>query len=247
MQIRDVHLPNHCHSHSHDFHQIIFHTHDEALFDINGCRDTMNMHKGCIIPTTDKHCYKGYGDSRQVIIDLPILNFHTRVDTLFDKPCYFKSDQNLIDLVRCIKNEQDNFEHFPEAHLNISMGLLASLYCRIYGSAPNTTFFKRLNIELIERFVEHHLAAKISVAQLADMNHMSRGHFNELFTKQTGLSPYQFILKKRLTVAHELIVSTRKPLSLIAQNVGFSSQSALTHAFTKHFGYAPRQLRTVSC
>ena len=127
------------------------------------------------------------------------------------------------------------------------MGLMASLYCRIVGEKPDTKFYNRLNIPNIESFVEHHLADKISVAQLADMNHMSRGHFNELFIKQTGISPYQFILKKRLEVAHELIVTTRKPLSLIAEQVGFSSQSALTHAFAKHFGYAPRQLRQVSC
>lgn len=247
MQIRDVLLPNHCHAHSHDFHQIIFHVNDEALFDISGIRETMNAQRGCIIPTTEKHCYKGLGDSRQVIIDLPILAFHTRVDSLFDSPCYFEVDRNLVQLVRCIQSEESYFNHFPEAYLNISMGLMASLYCRIVGEKPDTKFYNRLNIPNIESFVEHHLADKISVAQLADMNHMSRGHFNELFIKQTGISPYQFILKKRLEVAHELIVTTRKPLSLIAEQVGFSSQSALTHAFAKHFGYAPRQLRQVSC
>lgn len=246
MQIRDVHLPNHCHAHSHDFHQIIFHVNDEALFDISGIRETMDNQRGCIIPTTETHCYQGLGDSRQVIIDLPLLAFHTRIDALFDRPCYFEADPNIVQLVRCIQKEETYFNHFPEAYLNLSMGLMASLYCRIVGEMPQTNFTRRLNIELIEGFVLHHLSDKITVAQLADMNHMSRGHFNELFIKQTGVSPYQYILSKRLETAHDLIVSTRKPLSLIAEQVGFSSQSSLTHAFSKHYGYAPRQLRQVN-
>lgn len=243
MQIRNVHLPNHCHGHSHDFHQIIFHINDEALFDISGKRETMNPKRGCIIPTESQHCYQGLGDSRQVIIDLPLLSFHTRVDALFDSPCYFPADTNIVQMVRCIQNEATYFTHFPDAYLNLSMGLMASLYCRIIGTEPVTRFHKRLNIEKIETFVKQHLSHKLSVAQLADLNHMSSGHFNELFLQQTGLSPYQFIMKTRLEKAHNLIIGTTKPLSWISHEVGFNSQSALTHAFVKHFGYAPRQLR----
>ncbi|WP_242495129.1 helix-turn-helix domain-containing protein [Salinicola tamaricis] len=62
-------------------------------------------------------------------------------------------------------------------------------------------------------------------------------------SQQTGLSPYQFVMRQRLEAARHLVTTSDTPLSEIAERTGFANQSGLSHAFRRHFGYPPVTLR----
>jgi transcriptional regulator GlxA family with amidase domain len=57
------------------------------------------------------------------------------------------------------------------------------------------------------------------------------------------MTPGQYLFTARMKRAHQMIRDTRLPLIEIAEKVGFSSQSALTHAFRRFFGETPGQMR----
>ena len=60
---------------------------------------------------------------------------------------------------------------------------------------------------------------------------------------RTGLSPYQFVLHRRIARAQELLTHSDLAISEIAFACGFASQQHLTATLSKKLGNTPRRLR----
>ena len=87
-------------------------------------------------------------------------------------------------------------------------------------------------------YVNDHLTEDISVPQLAEHFYLSASQFNRVFRQATGAAPWDYITKKRLTAAKELLkngVSAQEA----AENCGFRDYSVFYRAYTKHFGCTP--------
>jgi AraC-like DNA-binding protein len=72
---------------------------------------------------------------------------------------------------------------------------------------------------------------------------MAESHFYALFRQQTGLSPHQYLLIKRLEQAKQLLIEPHFCIQQIAQLCGFASQSSFTTAFNRHFSLTPARFR----
>jgi AraC-like DNA-binding protein len=243
MHIKNIVLPNTSDNHVHNHHQLIIAAKGHALFEIDGKGGVVDSHHACLAPARETHYFEGIGENSHIIIDIPNLQMHSRLESLFEQPRYFSVDDNLKLLISYLDKESNNFSYFPEAIHGCTLGLMASLHSRIIGDEPSKKSRSKLNIDSITRFIDENLDQKISVTQLADMHHVSSGHFSELFTNATSITPYQFILKKRLEKAYDLIITSNKPLSIIAEETGFSNQSAMTHSFQRNYGHSPKHLR----
>ena len=243
MHVKNIFLPNASDQHQHNHHQLIIAAKGHALFEIDGKGGVVDSLHGCLAPASETHHFEGVGNNSHIIIDIPSLPLHSRLETLFEQPRYFDADDNLKMLISYLDKESNNFSLFPEAVHGCTLGLVASLHARILGDEPYNKSHSKLDINSISRFIDEHIDQKLSVKQLAEMHHVSLGHFSELFTNAASITPYQFILKKRLEKAYEFIVTSNKPLSIIAEETGFSNQSAMTHAFQRHYGHPPKYLR----
>ncbi len=78
--------------------------------------------------------------------------------------------------------------------------------------------------------------------ELADLSHLSLSRFAELFPLKVGLSPQAYLRKWRLTLARRDVEGGHQVQS-VARKLGYSSAEALTHAFKREFGAAPRTVR----
>lgn len=56
-------------------------------------------------------------------------------------------------------------------------------------------------------YVNQHLLEKTMVSELANHFYLSSSQFSRVFKKATGVSPWEYIIQKRLTVAKEKIRS----------------------------------------
>ena len=83
-------------------------------------------------------------------------------------------------------------------------------------------------------------AADHSLASLARSAAMSRSTFAEQFRSTFGISPMNFVTKRRVQAAAELL-NQGLAVSEVAGRVGFSSRSHFTAAFRKHAGVLPSQ------
>ncbi len=98
---------------------------------------------------------------------------------------------------------------------------------------------ERLNMALIDSYMDQHIQQKISVAELSSVAFLAQSQFYALFKSQMGITPHQYVLRKRLDLAKQLIAERQKPLSEVAQLCGFSSQSSFSQAFRRLYGTSP--------
>lgn len=67
--------------------------------------------------------------------------------------------------------------------------------------------------------------------------------FRYLFTKESGLSPLQYQLERRLARAKNLLASSDMPVKDIAETLGFNSSWYFAHFFRKHMNCSPATYR----
>ena len=64
-----------------------------------------------------------------------------------------------------------------------------------------------------------------------------------VFKEQVGVSPAVYLRRRRLERAIELVRSTRLPIHVIADQLGYRSATALNHAWQQRYAMSPRQWR----
>jgi len=95
-------------------------------------------------------------------------------------------------------------------------------------------------------YIDDHLANKISLLDLAAVAGLSRMHFASQFRVATGLRPHEFLLRRRIRRAEELLQSGTMTIVEIALNVGFQTQAHFTTVFKRFIGHTPRQWHAAS-
>ena len=131
---------------------------------------------------------------------------------------------------------------FIDGALQSIVGLLLRKAATVGGPAP-VYRISDLRLRRVVDYIEAHLAADISLDDLAEIACLSPYHFSRSFKKMTGQSPCAYRLGRRIARASELLTATDLPLATIAYHCGFASQSHMTRVFTQHKGTPPGKLR----
>ncbi|EPJ45262.1 MAG: hypothetical protein OFPI_37420 [Osedax symbiont Rs2] len=82
-----------------------------------------------------------------------------------------------------------------------------------------------------------------SVELLASKVGMSRSVFYGRFNDHIGIPPMKYLFEWRMLQAKQKIQNSHKSLSLVAEEVGYQSDSAFQKAFKRFFSYTPASLR----
>ncbi|EOC1314340.1 AraC family transcriptional regulator [Cronobacter turicensis] len=81
------------------------------------------------------------------------------------------------------------------------------------------------------------------IAHLARECAMSRSSFFAVFSETVGMSPMQYLLFWRMSLARKALISGQDNIEQIALQAGYQSASAFSVAFTKHAGMPPGEFR----
>ena len=108
--------------------------------------------------------------------------------------------------------------------------------------SPQHVHFERMNGVL--KFIREHLADTLSLEVLATQAKLSIPHFRRIFQEAMGISVHKFVLVARIEQARKFLETTRMPLSRIADECGFSSQSHLTTSFRSAHAATPTEFRS---
>lgn len=95
----------------------------------------------------------------------------------------------------------------------------------------------------IERHVKENLDRPIRVEELARQLSLSPSHFTRAFKESFGDSPHTYIVRSRLKLAQQMMLSTGEALSQIACACGFADQSHFSKAFRRGIAESPNAWR----
>lgn len=92
-------------------------------------------------------------------------------------------------------------------------------------------------------YIEEFFATDLSMHDIAGAASLSLSSLTAQFRKATGLSPYSYVIERRLTQAVELLQTSTLPIAEVALAAGFADQAHLTRAMRARRNVTPGQLR----
>lgn len=101
-------------------------------------------------------------------------------------------------------------------------------------------------VGVAQRYVAENYASNITVADMAAAASVSSSYLIRLFKRSLGTTPYNYLLRYRITKARELLDETNRPVVQIAHDVGFSNESNFSYRFSKMVGQSPRAYRSAN-
>ncbi|MCU7087862.1 AraC family transcriptional regulator, partial [Salmonella enterica] len=78
---------------------------------------------------------------------------------------------------------------------------------------------------------------------LAQRVHMSRASFAQLFRDVSATTPLAVLTTLRLQIAAQTLSREALPVMVIAESVGYASESSFHKAFVREFGCTPGEYR----
>jgi AraC family transcriptional regulator len=101
----------------------------------------------------------------------------------------------------------------------------------------------RFKLRRAIEYIHEHMAGDISFRDVAAHVRMSAYHFARMFKQTTGASPHDYIVRCRIERAKALLAEARLPISDVAFEVGYKSQSHFTTCFGRVTGVTPGAFR----
>ena len=156
-------------------------------------------------------------------------------------------DELLRSLVLALLSELDGADE-QRAYVGELVRLLLYQALRLHSDARSSTHHARhmlppLRLKRALDFIEGHLTVPIGVSDIATASGVSPYHFSRAFKQATGMSPYAYLVERRMTKAKRLLGETDTALSSIARESGFASLSQLSRTFRRELGVTPTHYR----
>jgi AraC family transcriptional regulator len=148
---------------------------------------------------------------------------------------------------RQIVDEIDRGRRSDPAYLERLGGVMFERLARILAAEPDSRAsapqLQLLRLQSVIAHVKGQLTSDLSVERLAATAGVSIPHFRRVFRSAMGVPPHRYVLNERLKRAKEMLVQGDWPMSKIADECGFASQSHLTRCWAKEFGTTPTDYR----
>jgi AraC family transcriptional regulator len=95
----------------------------------------------------------------------------------------------------------------------------------------------------VREYIEQSLGRDLSIRALAEVVGLSPQYFADLFRQATGFTPHQYVSHRRVERAQQLLRDADLPLTEVAHQCGFTSQSQFTTLFRRFTGVTPGKFR----
>ena len=98
-------------------------------------------------------------------------------------------------------------------------------------------------VRRLREHIDNNIDKRISVGTLAKLANLSVCYFVRAFKESVGVTPHDYLIRRRVERTMELLSGTEMPLSEIALAAGFADQSHCARRFRQHVGMSPRHYR----
>jgi AraC-like DNA-binding protein len=189
-------------------------------------------------------------------VDPALLDLSQCCGSRFDNRFRPESTPNLCAAVRDLVAEfRARGAHFRDAiHAGV-IRILVELKRRarhLSEGVPRRPLAPTLNLRSHERMqslepalklIARDYARPLVLSRLSKACFMSESHFRRVFVSQMGMSPRDYLLGYRISMAACLLRGTKAAVTQIAYDTGFQTLSSFNRQFQKRKGCAPRSWR----
>jgi AraC-like DNA-binding protein len=120
-------------------------------------------------------------------------------------------------------------------------------YCSPGATAePSRDSWERLlawQARKVRDYIDSHITGPVPVGDLCALVRHSKAHFARSFKRTFGESPHSFVVRRRVELAAQYMLTTDAPLSDIALRCGFTDHAHLCKHFRQATGRTPAAWR----
>lgn len=110
-------------------------------------------------------------------------------------------------------------------------------------STEKLEFIRNGAVSQCVEIIDKHPEQNWNLKNLGKLSGYSPNHIMELFRSSLGITPHQYIIKKRLENSKYRLKNTTQSITDIALDLGFHSSQHFSNTFKKHYEISPRQYR----
>lgn len=181
--------------------------------------------------------------------DLPNLTEMIRQPILLSGQSEWQQDVGnlLMQVVDCYLRKEPLWNTECYSYLMRAYALLGR-YHLLTDTPPRHTGSRKIESAIMNSaitFINEHYMEDISLEDVAVFVGFSKCYFSRLFKQFCNLSFSEFLIRKRLNVAAELLIHTRLPVKEIVVSSGFGSIAAFNRVFKAHKQCTPTQYRLI--
>lgn len=240
-------------NHAHDFYEIVYIIEGKCVHNVNGEKHFMQAGNLAFLRPGDSHFFTSQSDHTN-LISLSVtpgeMSLHFALygpklgDRLLNAPI---APQILLSVQQQSDIEQTVLSMGKDQkilYLKIILGKALQFYLinndiNKTNDVPNRFLTALLQMNTPENISE-------GVPALLRLANFSHAQLCRLMRKHAGITPQQYIMDLRMNLAYELISNSDMDIGMIADKVGYASQSHFTAAFRRKFGQTPVLVRKLA-
>lgn len=144
-----------------------------------------------------------------------------------------------------LKNKQKGFELIIQSlTTQIAISLMRTQSGDYHSPVTLINYSEKQNIKRAADYINANFSSDLSLSKIAEIACLSPFHFIRAFKKETGKTPFEYLLEVKLEKAKNLLKIKDKPISEICYDCGFSNPSHFADIFTKKIGMSPSRYRS---
>lgn len=192
-----------------------------------------------ILPVSEIISYCSHSD----ILNYYWFNFTTKSVPFFSLGEIYKTDIKQDEISRMneiLSFEEDELDPYCLSLVNT---LFKEYFYRFILSLKKSENESTENFAKIIQSMRDRVTENISVKQLAEECHMSERSFRSMFSKYTGVTPKQYLIKIKMQNAAQILQTSDFSINKVSEKLGYSSPFQFSRDFKKYYGVSPNSYR----
>lgn len=169
---------------------------------------------------------------------------------LFENYCDLYPQLNLPTLTAEAFDNHPSYHSYIKAYMQMENyekmqlhGFVEILMSYFVKHAEARLIVKDERIGHLLGYIMEHIGETITVKQLADNACLTESYLVRAFRQGMGITPLQYVIKKKIQYAQTLLLGTDKSVLEICRDAGFKDASYFIRLFKKNIGFTPQEYR----
>jgi len=168
-------------------------------------------------------------------------NFSHRLDN--SNPATSKIRALLVEMEDEFKNKESEYELMVKVQLLNLLVLLLRHYGYVKTGSGDEHISEIKIINQVTDYIDSHFNEEIKLKELADIAHMTATYFSTFFKKYYGISPVDYIIRRRISRSMDYLLATDKNILEISGLCGFNNSTNYNKMFKKISAMTPSEFR----
>jgi len=246
-------------SHCHSAVEIIMPVKGEVIYHLSEREYHVQADEVLIVPPNVIHALEEpEGSARYLMLFEPDAIFSMRdmqlIEKLLQAPIYVSGQRELQEAIRPLLMQCVTCYEKKEFMWNtICYSFLLQMYARLGQSlidkvAQVQEAARRMDPEIVDSarlYIDQNFKRSISLEDVSAFTGFSKYYFSRVFKEQLGISFSEYLRNKRVSMAEELLIHSRRSIQDIATASGFGSIATFNRVFREAKNCTPSRYREI--